>query len=392
MKILLSNKFYYRRGGDCVCTINLENLLKSHGHSVAIFAMEHPETISTQWKKYFPSEVKFEFSSKIIEAITRPFGSKEVRHKFLDLLDDFQPDIVHLNNIHSQLSPIIAQIAHKKNIKVVWTLHDYKLLCPRYDCRKKGKEMCNECFSDKKNVIKNRCMKDSIIASYLSYLEALKWNKDKLEAYTDYFICPSNFMREKMIEGGFNPQKLIVLCNFIDTEKCKCNSYEKKEDYYCYIGRLSSEKGVQTLIEAANRLPYRLKIIGNGPLDKDLQKKAKNQIEFLGFKQWEEIKQLVNKAKFNILPSECYENNPLSIIESLCLGTPVLGANIGGIPELIEEKINGMVFESKNSIDLENKIRIMWNHPFNYFQIAQQAQNKYNAENYYKNILEIYKR
>ena len=114
MKILLSNKFYYRRGGDCVCTINLEELLKRKGHEVAIFAMQYPDNIETPWSKYFPGEVKFKPGLGMLEALLRPFGTNEVKRKFTALLDDFCPDIVHLNNIHSQLSPVIAEIAHQK--------------------------------------------------------------------------------------------------------------------------------------------------------------------------------------------------------------------------------------------------------------------------------------
>jgi glycosyltransferase involved in cell wall biosynthesis len=389
MKILLANKFYYPRGGDCVYTLNLEQLLKQHGREVAVFAMQYPENLSTPWSKYFPSEVKFSPNTGLIEAMPRPFGTKEVKRKFNALLDNFQPDVVHLNNVHSQLSPVIAQIAHKKGIKTVWTLHDYKLLCPRYDCLCKGIDVCEKCFTNKKPVIKNRCMKNSLIASGIAYCEAEKWSREKLEEYTDKFICPSQFMKNKMIAGDFDAQKMHALCNFIDVGKTKGVHYEK-EDYYCYIGRLSSEKGIETLINAANQLPYKLKVVGDGLLRKELEKKSNNRIEFLGYKQWNEIKEIVNKACFMALPSEWYENNPLSVIESLCLGTPVLGANIGGIPELIEEGKNGMLFESRNVEDLKDKIQKMFAMRFDYKSIAETAQQQYSGENHYEKLMKIY--
>ena len=136
MKVLLANKFYYRRGGDCVCTLNLEQLLKDHNHDTAVFAMQHPENFPTPWSKYFPSEIRFSPGPNILETFRRPFGSKEVKRKFNALLDDFQPDVVHLNNIHTQLSPLIAELAHRRGIKVVWTLHDLKLQCEvEHRCR-----------------------------------------------------------------------------------------------------------------------------------------------------------------------------------------------------------------------------------------------------------------
>jgi glycosyltransferase involved in cell wall biosynthesis len=390
MRIVLANKFYYRRGGDCVHMLDLEQLLKAHGHEVAVFAMDYPENLETPWSKYFPSEVKFEPGMGMIEALMRPFGTREVRRKFSALLNDFYPDVVHLNNIHSQLSPVIAELAHERGMKVVWTIHDYKLLCPRYDCLKNGKEICEECFKDKKNVLKYRCMKNSSAASLLSYWEAKKWHKSRLEDCTDAFVCPSAFMARKMSQGGFCKDKLHSICNFINVERCYCDSYENRGDYYCFIGRLSHEKGTGTLIEAANMLPqYKLVVIGGGSLEKELKTIAGNHIRFVGFKQWDEIKQLVGKARFSVIPSEWYENNPISVIEAGSLGTPVLGADIGGIPELISEE-TGKVFKSRNIDDLKEKIKAMYATCFDYSAIAEASQKRYNAEIYYEKIMKIY--
>lgn len=392
MKILLANKFYYRRGGDCIYMLNLEKLLKAHGHEVAVFAMDYPENLDTPWKKYFPKNM-----SKLM-AFSRPFGSHEVKSKFKKLLDEFKPDVVHLNNVHTQLSPVMAELAHQRGIKVVWTLHDYKLLCPRYDCLKNGNTICETCFNgDKKACLDNKCMKGSKLASFIGYKEAVVWNRERLEVCTDVFICPSQFMADKMVQGGFSKSKMQTLCNFIDVEKCRYSHTDlsdstvsvllpKKENYYCFIGRLSHEKGAKTLIEAANQLPYKLVIIGGGPLMDELKAVAHTNIEFVGFKQWDDIKQLVGKARFSVIPSEWYENNPLSVIEAQCLGTPVLGANIGGIPELTD-----YTFSSGNIADLKTKIEKMWNSELDYQQIASEAQHHYDAETYYDKLINIYK-
>ncbi|MDR1632166.1 MAG: glycosyltransferase [Dysgonamonadaceae bacterium] len=394
MKILLANKFYYRRGGDCIYTINLEQLLKRCGHEVAMFAMQHPENLPSEWSKYFPSEVKFSSGLGVIEAFLRPFGTREVRKKFNALLDDFQPDVVHLNNIHSQLSPVIAEIAYERGIKIVWTLHDYKLLCPRYDCLCRDSDICEKCFTDKKQVIKNRCMKKSFVASNIAYWEAIKWNRQILEKYTNTFICPSRFMYDKMIDGGFHTDKLHNLCYGIEVSRTKLSDYGIKEDYCCYLGRISHEKGIETLIDAVKQLPYQLKIIGGGPLKEYLKAKSKDcfNIDFVGYKQWDEIKDIVSKARFIVTPSEWYENYPVSIIESLCLGTPVLGARIGGIPEMINEEVNGMLFESRNVEDLKDKIQKMFATNFDYEGIAEKFQVRYSGENHYNELLKIYNR
>lgn len=391
MRILLANKFYYRRGGDCIYMLNLEQLLNAHGHETAVFAMQYPDNLPTPWSKYFPSEIRFSPGPGMVEAFLRPFGTREVKRKFNALLDDFKPDVVHLNNIHSQLSPIIAELAHKRRIKVVWTIHDLKLLCPRYDCMRNGKMLCEECFVDKHKVLEYKCMKNSKVASFLAYREARKWNRQRLETCTDLFICPSRFMEGKMAKGGFDKHKLTTLCNFIDVDKCKKDSYTEKEDYCCFLGRISNEKGIRTLIKAANQLPYKLKIIGGGPLDTEMRTLAKSNVEFMGFRQWNDIKEIIGKARFSILPSECYENNPLTIIEAQCLGTPVLGARIGGIPELIEKGVSGLCFESKNVEDLKDKIKDMFAASFDYNTIARTAQTRYNSEAYYQKLIGLYK-
>lgn len=390
MKILLANKFYYRRGGDCIYMLNLELLLREYGHEVAIFAMDYPDNLETPWRKYFPSEVKFKPGLGMLEAFLRPLGINEVKRNFCALLDEFKPDVVHLNNIHTQLSPIIAELAHERGIKVVWTLHDLKLLCPRYDCLRNGKIACEECFMDKRKVLEYKCMKNSIVASFLAYKEAVSWNRERLEKCTDIFICPSLFIANKMIQGGFDKTKMCTLCNFIDIEKTRKQEYNKL-DYYCFIGRLSNEKGVVTLVKAARQLPYKLKIIGEGPLMEELKILCKGtNIELVGYKQWPEIKELLGCARFSVISSECNENNPLSVIEAQCLGTPVLGACIGGIPELVEEGKSGMLFKSKDIVDLKKKIEMMFTYTFDYESLAKKSQERYSADTYYKQLMKIY--
>ena len=291
-----------------------------------------------------------------------------------------------MNNVHSYLSPLIGELAHRKGIKVVWTLHDYKLVCPSYSCLRKG-ETCTLCIDRRvSNVLTKKCMKGSLPASVVAFLEACYWNKGRLNKNTDCFISPSKFLAQKMIEGGFPKEKIKVVSNFSGREMPR-EIYEK-EDYYCYVGRLSREKGVQTLINAARQLPCKLVVVGTGPLKDRLTHESDN-IRFVGFKEWDELKALLGKAKFMVIPSEWYENNPISVIESLCLGTPALGADIGGIPELIGEG-NGMLFRAGDEENLREKIRLMFNKTFNYNDICAHARKTYSAENYYNKIIDIY--
>jgi glycosyltransferase involved in cell wall biosynthesis len=396
MRIILVNKFYYNRGGDTTAVLSLESLLKTKGHDVAVFSMQYPENVDTEWEKYFPSNIDFSnpgIPGKL-SAAARIFHSKEVERKFNLLIKDFKPDIAHLHNIHSYISPLVAQIAKAKDIRVVWTLHDYKLICPAYSFLRKGK-VCEDCFTDRAAVFKSKCMKSSCPASALAWMEALWWNRKKLSHITDSFISPSSFLKSKMVQGGYPAEKIAVVPNFIPPDKIP-EQAGKKENYYCYVGRISVEKGLDTLLEAAIKLKFNLKVIGAGPLLDSFRKIYNSPgIEFLGPMSHDLLYPIVSKAQFMVIPSICYENNPYSVIESLCLGTPVLGADIGGIPELIKEGENGFLFSPGNTEDLYNKIKLS----FKYFpvytdfnKIAPDAQNKFGAETFYNKLMEIYER
>ncbi|OYP56261.1 glycosyl transferase family 1 [Prevotella sp. P5-92] len=401
MKILLANKFYYRRGGDCIYTMNLEKMLKEKGHEVAVYAMQYPENEKSEWSGYWPSAMTK------LDAFTRPFGARQVMKGFSRLMDDFKPEVVHLNNIHTQLSPVIAKIAHEKGARVVWTLHDTKLVCPCYTCTRAGK-WCTECFTDKKAVIRHRCMPGGLPGAVIGYLEAQKWNREVLQECVDLFLPPSKFMMDTCVEGGYKPEKFRVLCNFIDVTKVKGLKSEEvkglKGDYYVYLGRVNEVKGVRTLCKAASQLDKRLVVIGGGELLPELQKTYVDckQIEFKGQMQWEEFMPILRGARFMVLPAEWSENNPLTVIESQSLGTPVLGARIGGIPELIESLSpalpqregvvpNGMTFTSGDVEDLKDKINKMFNHEFDYDAIAKNAIERYSSEAYYEKLMASYK-
>lgn len=393
-RILIANKFYYPRGGDCIVAMNLERLLKEQGHDVAVFAMQYPENVDSGWNSYYPPQVEFDgtFGNKL-KAAKRLMGWGDIKTAFNKILNDFKPDIVHLHNIHSYLSPVLAQLAKRRGCKVVWTLHDYKLVCPSYACLLNEKP-CERCIGHgKMHVLKNRCMKGSLAASAMAWIEARKWNRYKLEEVTDAFICPSNFMAAKMRKDGFDPKKIYVVCNHIDPEKQRLfdSLNVEREDYYAYVGRLSSEKGVETLLNVASKLPYPFKVAGDGPLMMQLKEQYAHNgnIEFLGHQTATEVAQLLGKARFSVVPSEWYENNPLSVIESLCAGTPVVGAHIGGIPELIDES-NGIVFTSGNRAELKAAIEQAFAHEWKYDSIKESSKRRFSPREHLKQVLSIY--
>lgn len=392
MKIILANKYFYPRGGDCIHAMGLKTLLESKGHEVAVFSMQYPENIEDPFDSFWPSQVEYgkKLNSNLKESIVRPFGSSEIKKSWKALIDHFKPDIVHLHNIHTQLSPLITEEAWKKGIPVFWTLHDFKLACPAYSMLRDGKP-CDLCIIDKKNVIKHKCIKNKLGGSLIAYLEALKWNRSKLEKFTTQFIAPSVFLKNMMVRAGFDESKLTHINNF--TETGKFNPVAEKESYYAYVGRLSAEKGIITLLETASGLTgFKLKIFGDGPLRQTLENEFNHShIEFMGHQSWGEVEKGIGKAKFLVLPSECYENNPLSIIESLTLGTPVLGAEIGGIPELVTPGENGMLFRAGDKKSLEAKIReMMASENWDYAKISEKAKSRFNPGRYYRKIIDLY--
>lgn len=395
-RVVIVTKFYYRRGGDCVAALGLERMLRDRGHEVAVFAMDYPENLPSQWSTYWPREVSFNAGGVKgkLAAIRRTMGTDDVAARFRRLLADFRPDVVHLHNIHSYLSPVVAREAHKAGVRTVWTLHDYKLICPSYSCLRDG-AVCELCFTRGSGVLSTRCMKGSLVASVLAYAEARRWSKSRLQRYTDVFICPSRFMAAKMEQGGFSAEKLRHLCNPLSPDMTESYRSLRRSDsdpgYYCYVGRLSREKGVATLLEAAATLPYRLKVAGTGPLADELRSRYADcpGIEFLGMLDSNQVLELLGGARLSVMPSECYENNPLGVIESLCAGTPVVGAGIGGIPELIDDS-RGATFTSGDARSLATAIEKVWHTTYSHKAMSLRALDEFSDSRYYSRLLDIY--
>lgn len=397
MKVLIVNKFFYPRGGDCIVAMNTRDLLIRHGHQVRVFAMDYPDNIDISDKSHYVSQVDFAggLRSKL-KAVRRMMGKGDIRKAFTRVIDNFRPDVVHLHNIHSYLSPIVGEIAHARGIRVVWTLHDYKLFCPAYLCRRPDGTNCTQCSQNIAAVVKHRCMKGSLPASFIAKQEALCWNRIRLERFTDRFIAPSKFMASMMTSARFDSENIETLTNFIGAERLPSQIVQakKRDNYFCYVGRLSREKGVETMLRAAALAKVKLKIAGNGPMSEALREEFGDIgcIEFLGHLDAGGVKDLLGNALASVIPSECYENNPLGVIESLCAGTPVIGANIGGIPELINDAVtpSGVTFASGNRHELEQIFRDFNPTDFDNDAIAAEARDRFSADTHYDRLLNIY--
>lgn len=372
MKILMVNKFLHPNGGSETYIFKLGEHLQKCGHKVQYFGMEHEKRCVGNAMNAYTSQMDF-YSRSILKKLSYPIRtiySAEARKKIRMVLDDFQPDIVHLNNFTYHLTPsiILEILCWKKktgrSCKIVFTAHDSNLICPNHLLRNPNTgQLCALCLKGNfLNCIKGKCIHGNRLKSIIGAMEAYVWNTAKVYRHIDHIVCCSDFIKRKMDTNPLFSQKTIVMHNFVDLVKLK---QTEKKDYILYFGRYSEEKGVKTLIHICKEVPeIPFVFAGSGPLQKEVN--AVDNIQNVGFQTGEQLARYICEARFSICPSECYENCPFSVMESQIYGTPVLGANIGGIPELIltgesDSEATGMLFESGNVNDLKEKINTMWN-------------------------------
>jgi len=359
------NKFLYPNGGSETYVFKLGAYLLSQGHEVQYFGMDHPNRVVGNCMNSYSSNMDFHSGSKLSKLVY-PFKtiySMEARKKIRLVLDDFQPDICHLNNFNYQLTPSIIleirkwekQTGHK--CKIFYTAHDYQLVCPNHMCyRPNAQTNCDKCLKGNfLDCVKGKCIHGSFLKSLIGATEAAFWRWMGTYKQINTIICPSNFMKAKLDANHVLATKTVVLHNFVDPVPFK---EVQKKDYVLYFGRYSQEKGIKTLVKAAKELPdISFVFAGSGPLEKLLD--GVPNIKNVGFQAGEALEKLIREASFSVMPSECNENCPFSVMESQMYGTPVLGANVGGIPELIQEGKTGELFESGNAENLKEKLRMM---------------------------------
>lgn len=365
MKVLMVNKFLYPNGGAETYMFKLGNHLKSQGHMVEYFGMEDQRNIVGNSVSEYTSNMDFHNASLIskLKYAFKTIYSKEARSKIHKVLDNFNPDIIHLNNFNYQLTPSIILEIKKwekesgKKCEILYTSHDYQLVCPNHMCNNFHGN-CEKCLQGSYiNCIKNKCIHGSLLKSIIGAVEAVLWKKLGVYKNIDKIICCSEFIKTKLDTDSVLADKTFAIHNFIDEiEVLPVN----KEDYILYFGRFSKEKGIETLIDVCRQLPdIPFVFAGSGPLENKLAEIE--NITNVGFKTGDELKGLIRKARFSVYPSEWYENCPLSVMESIVYSTPVIASDIGGIPELVADNFTGELFESGNAVHLKEKIENLWN-------------------------------
>lgn len=359
MRILMVNKFLYPRGGSESYMLYLGQHLEKMGHQVEYFGMyDENNTVGNSAGKYTQN---MDFHSKGISRFLYPFKiifSFEAKKKIMQVIDDFKPDIVHMNNINFQLTPSIIYGIKKKGIPLVQTVHDYQMICPNHLLYNFEKNTpCEKCITGSHmNCIKNKCIHASTVKSILGVIEAKLYSLLKTYKKVDLFVCPSNFLEKKLLTANdYYKGKTKTIHNFIDKEKfASCDQSE--EPYIVFVGRLSKEKGIEYIAKTAKLLPqYTFVVAGSGP-DEDMLKGIEN-IKLAGFLTGDKLTQLMGNAKLLLLPSVCYENCPLSILEAHCMGVPVVTMNSGGMAELVEDGVTGTLVTEPTPEGIARKLK-----------------------------------
>lgn len=381
MKILIINKFLHPKGGCETYVFRLGEQLAAMGHEVQYFGMEHEGRCVGNRVNAYTSTMDFHGAS-MLENLTysvRTIYSAEARRKLRLVLEDFQPDVCHLNNFNYQLTPsILLEIRKWKreghDCRVIFTAHDYQLVCPNHMCSNPNTgENCEKCLSGSYlNCVKGKCIHGSMAKSAVGAAEAILWHGNRVYENIDTIICCSEFLKTKLDTNPLLAKKTVALHNFVDGLEWKPT---QKKDYVLYFGRYSIEKGIGTLVKACKALPQvQFVFAGSGP-EEALIPQLPN-VRNVGFQQGMALETLIREARFTIIPSEWYENCPFSVLESLMYGTPVLGADIGGIPELLKAGVTGELFPSGNAEELAQKIAMLW-------------ENKERTEQYSRNCRDI---
>lgn len=417
MKILQINNVHYRRGGADAVYLNTADLLQKHGDEVVFFNMKKGNNLPCKDEKYWVSSI--ESRPKGIESTLLEFRNffynPEAAEKIEELILAEKPDIAHIHLFWGcGISPSIIKVLKKYRIPLVQTVHDYRMICPIALLMDKKGSVCERCEGKSfykagiYNCSHHGCVRSILMAAEMYYHNKFFYPTEVV----DGFVFVSNFAYKKHLQymPRLKDANVTVLYNF--TVNDGDYSQNSKEKYILYYGRLSYEKGIRTLLEAMESYPeMTVKVVGTGPIEEELKnnytntcasgsiseaKKCYENIQFLGYHSGGTLKELVRNAQFVCVPSECYENNPMTIVEAYSMGTPVIGARIGGIPEIIVEGKTGYCFESGNVEDLNKVIKKATMMPENdYLNMRQNAftfyLNNFSSELHYEKLMAFYK-
>ena len=408
MRILLVNYRYFISGGPEKYMFNIKKMLEDNGHEVIPFSIHSNKNVETKYSKYFVEpigsrnatyfdEVK-KTPKSIWQMLTRSVYSVEVEKAIKKEIRDVKPDLVYIIHFVNKLSPSVICGAKKMGIPVVLRLSDYFLLCPRFDFMY-NKKPCEECLTKGyMSCIKKKCVKGSLFASVIRVFSMKVHSIMKIYRNVDAFITPSEFLRKKLIENGFEEKKIVCIPTFT-ASKSEIGE-QKIGGYGLYFGRITEEKGVDTVVKAYEMMPNRkVKIMGDDTTEEAVklknyikQKNIKN-IEFVGFKSGEELEKIIKDARFVLIPSIWYDNLPNTALEAFQYSKPVIASNIGSLPELVIDGVNGYLFEPSNVKELCRKVTLLDDDTVvQKMGIAsrKRLEDRFSPSTHYKNLMKVF--
>lgn len=401
MKILLINNFHYRKGGSEAVYFNMARMFVQRGHEVIFFSCTDERNEPSGQSGYF---VRPNCTLPKIKGGIRYFYNAEAGRNLERLVEAEKPDIAHVHLFWGGISPSIFKVLHRHRIPIVHTAHDYRMVCPAYTFRTPDGRVCEECRGRRfYRCVVNRCSKGRFLQSLIMAAEMYLRNAFMNPARNiDGFIFVSRFAESKHLQymPALAHAKRLVAYNTVPPLEKRFIS-DTRGRYFLFFGRLSFEKGVGTLVEAFAGMPdMALKIVGTGPEEETLKRRASGlgagNIEFVGYRSGDALKETIRDASFVVVPSEWYENNPMTVIEAYSAGIPVIGARIGGIPEIVEDGSTGYLFEAGDARALSEAVRKAASLTEKEYasmseNAAEFAEKNFNEERNYEKIINLYR-
>jgi len=381
-RVLMVHNQYQNVGGEDITFASERDLLHRHGIDVI---------------EYIDNNDRINHLNPISAAI-QTVWSQASFDALLELIRDSEPDIAHFHNTFLMISPSAYYACQEMNVPVVQTIHNYRLSCLAANFYRDG-EVCEDCLGRRFALpgVYHRCYRNSysqsfVVASMLSY----HWFRRTWQEQVNAYIALTDFNREKLIQFGIPSGKIFRKPVFVDNV---ADSARQAGDFALYIGRLSREKGLETLIPAFSHLDFiPLKIAGDGPSRTYVEKYSKKypHIQYLGFQERNEINSLLRNARFMVFPSEWYEVSPRTVVEAFALHLPIIASRLGAMAELVRDGETGLLFEAGNAEDLADKVKWLWANPQEVIRMGNNArkeyEEKYTPERNYEILMDIYEK
>lgn len=375
MKILIAHNAYQHRGGEDAVVDAEAALLRDYGHQVEIYR-QHNDALDRMSRA---------------AAATAAVWSRRSAHEVGSLCDGFSPDVIHVHNTFPLISPSLYWTAAKRKVPLVQTLHNFRLLCPQAIFLRNGK-ICEDCIGKlpwravTRKCYRESAMQSAVVAGMLTAHRAIGTYRDRVTRY----IALNRFARDKYIEGGLPAQRFRIKPNFVPSAMVP---EWRDRGGGLYVGRLSAEKGLETLANAVRQLAgTQVEVIGSGPLEA-LARQAFGA-RYLGSRPLQEIMVRMGSAQFMVLPSICYENSPRTIVEAFSCGLPVIASRLGALPDIVQDGVTGLLFHPGDAADLAEKMAWANAHPERMARMGQAARAEYDAqytpERNYEMLMDIY--